>query len=281
MKILLAGAFGHVGSAILKELVDAGHNVVACDIGKRSLEFDGYLARVIDFTNPKEVKGCCEDVDLVITNLALLQASDLLTPEEVDYQSNKNLLDEAVRAGVKHFVYISEYKMETAPQISLFAARLKFEGELKESGIPYTIFRPVGFFFDMAHRFQTNVAVGKVMLHKSNTMCNVMDQRDFAKFVLEHMLDENVTLDVGGKEDYSYFSMARIFFRAAGEKLCVSYTPKFIFNLIVKTSPSYGRGFLEYDRWSMTEDRVAPLHYGESSFEQYVYDLYGKEIEIC
>lgn len=280
MKILLAGAFGHVGSAILKELVDAGHNVVAADIGKRKLDFDGYLARTIDFTNVNEVKGCCEDVDMVITNLALLQASDLITPEEVDYQSNMNLLEEAKKSGVKHFVYISEYKMESAPYISLFAARLKFEEALKESGLTYTIFRPVGFFFDIAHRMQTNVEMGKIMLHKSQTMCNVMDQRDFAKYLLEHMEDENVTLSVGGKEEYSYFSMARIFFRAAGIKFCVSYTPKFIFNLIVKTSPGYGRGYLQYDRWCMTEDRVAELHYGESSFEQYVYSLYGRDIEI-
>ncbi|MDO5331607.1 MAG: NAD(P)H-binding protein, partial [Bacillota bacterium] len=153
MKVLLAGAFGHVGSAILKELVDAGHNVVAADIGKRKLDFDGFLARTIDFTNPSEVKGCCEGVDLVITNLALIQVSDIITPEEVDYQSNKNLLDEAVKSGVKHFVYVSEYKMETAPNISLFSARLKFEEALKESGLTYTIFRPVGFFFDIAHRF--------------------------------------------------------------------------------------------------------------------------------
>ena len=138
----------------------------------------------------------------------------------------------------------------------------------------------MGFFFDIAHRFKQNVEVGKIMLHKSQTRCNVIDVVDFAKYFMEHFTEENITLSVGGKEEYTYYQMARIFFRAAGQKFCVSYTPKFIFNLIVKTSPQYGRGFLLYDRWSMTEDRVAEEHYGENSFEQYVYSLYGKAIEI-
>jgi len=283
MKILLAGAFGHVGSDILKALVDAGHNVVACDMGKRKLDFDGFLAREIDFTKESSFKGLCEGVDLVITTLSLLAASPDLSPEEINYEANKRLLDEAIKAGAKHFDYISEAFLESGLEISVLETKKRFEDYLKESGMSYTIIRPVGFFFEVAHRFQMNVEAGKVLLPKTKgpTKCNVVSTIDFANYVVEHLEDENVTLTVGGLEEYTYAEMARMFFRAKGYPIRFGFTPKFLFDLIVKMSPKFGQPFLLYDRWLITKSRVADEHYGTRSFEKYVYSLYGKDNEIC
>jgi len=283
MKVLLAGAFGHVGCDILKALVDAGHNVIACDLGKRKLDFDGFLAREIDFTKAGSEKGLCDGVDLVITTLSLLAANPDLSPEEMNYEANRRLLDEAIKAGVKHFDYVSEAFLENGRGISVLDTKLQFENYLKESGMSYTIFRPVGFFYEVAHRLQMNIEAGKVLLprNKTGAMCNVVSTIDFADYVLEHLEDENVTLTVGGLEEYSYHTMARMFFKAKGYPVRFGMTPQFLFDLIVKTSPAYGRPFLLYDRWLITENRVAEEHYGVRSFEKYVYALYGKSNELC
>ena len=41
MKVLLAGAFGHLGTDILHSLVDAGHEVIAADAVVRDVDFGG------------------------------------------------------------------------------------------------------------------------------------------------------------------------------------------------------------------------------------------------
>ena len=45
MKVVLAGAFGHLGTDILRSLVKAGHDVVAADLVTRELK--GHYAKNI------------------------------------------------------------------------------------------------------------------------------------------------------------------------------------------------------------------------------------------
>lgn len=61
MKIVLAGAFGKLGSDILKALVRDGHEVVAADMIQKDIpEIEGkYVARQIDVTKPETLNGLC------------------------------------------------------------------------------------------------------------------------------------------------------------------------------------------------------------------------------
>ena len=109
MKVVLAGAFGHLGSDILRELVKQGHEVVA--IGRQVREVEGceggFSAVEADVRDPESLRGSCDGADVVISAVGLTKASAEVTCHEIDYQGNCNLLEEALRAGVKHFAYVS------------------------------------------------------------------------------------------------------------------------------------------------------------------------------
>ena len=109
MKVVLAGAFGNLGAEILKCLCADGHEVVAADLRETAVEgCEGkYTFKAIDATNPETMKGLCDGADVVITTVGLTKTSATVTAYDIDFGANKNLLDEAVRAGVKHFAYIS------------------------------------------------------------------------------------------------------------------------------------------------------------------------------
>lgn len=47
MKVLLAGAFGHLGMDVLQSLLAAGHEVIAADMVTRETDFGGYTRRSI------------------------------------------------------------------------------------------------------------------------------------------------------------------------------------------------------------------------------------------
>lgn len=282
MKVLLAGAFGHLGSDVLKSLVDAGHEVVAADVVTREMDFGGFTPLKIDLTNKEAVSGICNGIDVVVTTVGLTKASQTLTPEMIDYGANKTLLDEAIKAGVKNFAYVSVINIETGLYIPMLDAKYRFEKELVSSGIKYTIFRPTGYFYDTAHIFQPKVEKGKVTLLKTNNpvKCNVIDTRDFADFIEQHMTDENKLYNVGGKETYTYKEIAEMFFAAAGKEPNISYAPAWLFDLIVAMSPKWKKGVVMFGKWTMVQSMVGDTEYGSRSFKEYIKEIYEKGLKF-
>ena len=227
MKVVLAGAFGHLGEDILRSLVRAGHEVTAADMVTREIEgCEGFTPVKVDMTDRESIKGLCDGADVVITTVGLTKTSAKLTNYDIDWGANKNLVDEAVAAGVKNFAYISVLKADKAPKVPMLDAKAKLEEYLKRSGMTWVIFRPTGYFYDIAKVFMPMVEKGKVtLLGKDEVHANVVDTPDFADFIVEHMLDENKTYDVGGKETYSYEELAKMFFEAAGKEPVISRAP--------------------------------------------------------
>ena len=272
MKVLLAGAFGHLGTDVLKALVDAGHDVVAADVVEKEVGFGGFTPKKIDMTAKEKLAGICDGVDVVITTVGLTKASETITAYDIDYGANKNLLEEAKRAGVKNFAFVSVLKADKGRQVPMLDAKAMFEDELKKSGLTYVIFRPTGYFYDTAHIFAPKVRDGKVSLLKTKepVRCNVIDTRDFADFIVNHMTDENKTYDVGGNETYTYEEIAKMFFEAAGKEPKISFVPPFMFDMIIAMAPKWKKGVIRFGKWTMTEDMVADVHYGKYSFKEYI-----------
>lgn len=282
MKVFLAGAFGHLGTDILHSLVDAGHEVIAADVAVRDVDFGGFTPLKIDMTNRESLKGVCKDADVVITTVGLTKASQTVTAYDIDYGANKNLLDEAIAAGVKHFAYISVLKASKGKKIPMLGAKAKLEEELMASPIKYTIFRPTGYFYDTAHIFQPKVEAGKVTLLKTKEpiRCNVIDTRDFADYIVEHMCDDNAEYDVGGTETYTYEEIAKMFFKAAGKEPVIKFAPPFLFDVIIAMSPKWKRGVIRFGKWTMTEDMVASVRTGKRSFAAYIKEIYEKGLKF-
>ena len=155
MKIVLAGAYGNLGADIFRELLKAGHEVVAADMIERDLGVEGnFTYRKINVQDPTTLAGLCDGADIVITTVGLTKTSAEVTNYQIDYQGNLNILEEAKKAGVKHFTYISVLKADKAPKVPMLHAKYLFEEELKKSGIPYTIHRPTGYFYDIVKVFR-------------------------------------------------------------------------------------------------------------------------------
>ena len=285
MKVVLGGAFGNLGGDILKELVKQGHEVVALDMRQRDLGIpeDSYEFRQIDATDPKTLEGVCDGADIVITTIGLTGASTKVTCYDIDLNGNLNLLNEAKKAGVKHFTYISVIKADSAPDIPMLDAKAKFEAILKESGLTYVIHRPTGYFYDIAKVFMPMIEKGKVtLLGKKDVHANVISTEDFAEFIVKSMLDENKVYSVGGKETYKFSEIATMFFEAAGKKPVIKRAPEWMFDVLAKLPKIKKAGkapLLKFSKWTMTNEMVGDTVYGDMSFKEYIYSRYQKEVK--
>ncbi|MBO4990006.1 MAG: SDR family oxidoreductase [Clostridia bacterium] len=281
MKLVLAGAFGKLGSDILRAAVKEGHEVVAIDLVTREMDFDGFTAKTVDVTKKEQLEGVCEGADAVITTVGLTRTSATVTNYDIDLNGNLNLLAEAKRAGVKKFAYISVLKADKNPDVPMLDAKHKFELALKESGIDYVIFRPTGYFYDIAKVFMPMIEKGEVtLLGKEDVSANVIDTTELAEYVLLHLNDTNVTYDIGGTETYTYEEIAKMFFAAAGKEPVIKRAPVFLFSVLAwinKLKKNGKEAIIKFSKWTLTESMVAENKYGKLSFKEYIQNCYKKE----
>lgn len=106
MKILVTGSSGHLGEALVRTLREQAHEVVALDI----LE-SPFTTHVGSISDRACVRHCMAGVEVVL-HAATLHKPHVATHRRQDFVDTNitgtlNLLEEAVAAGVKSFVYTS------------------------------------------------------------------------------------------------------------------------------------------------------------------------------
>lgn len=285
MKVVLAGAYGNLGADILKSLLRDGHEVIAADIAERDLILEGnYTFKKIDATKPETLNGLCDGADIVITTIGLTGASTTVTSYDVDYRGNMNFYNEAKRAGVKRFNYISVISCDEpeAEKVPMLNAKYLVEEEIKKQDMKYVIYRPTGYFYDIAKVFKPYVDKGEMQLLKGygHVRANVVDCSDFADFIVEHMNDTNVTYNIGGKETYTYEEMAAMCFEAADKPLKIKWAPVWLFGILAnlpKIKKAGKHDIILFSKWTLSHDLVGNTCIGSKSFKEYIKGYFGKE----
>lgn len=286
MKVLLAGAFGNLGTEILKCLCRNGYDVVAADLNETAVDgCEGkYTFVQIDATKPETLAGLCNGAEVVITTMGLTGASTRFTAYDIDYRGTMNLYDEAKRAAVKKFNYVSVISCDEkgADKIPMLHAKYLVEQEIKKQVMDYVIYRPTGYFYDIAKVFKPYIDKGEIQLLKGHghVKANVVDCSDFATFIVDHMFDTNVAFNIGGKETYTYEEMAAMCFKAANKPLKIKWAPSFLFNILAnlpKIKKAGKRDIILFSKWTLSHDLVGDTCIGDKSFAQYIKDYFGRE----
>lgn len=145
--ILVTGATGYIGNRLVKKLVKEGYAVRAMVINHDPLLacLDGINCEIVegDITKIETLKPCLNGVKTVFHLAAVLVSHDPQLFHKINYEGTRNIVDAAVEAGVKHFIYISAaaatYKIRTAYGES----KIKSEELMKQRGnTKFTIIRP-------------------------------------------------------------------------------------------------------------------------------------------
>jgi uncharacterized protein YbjT (DUF2867 family) len=135
MKILVTGATGNVGSAVVAGLLKRGAEVRALI---RNPDADHKLAPSVevaigDLLDPVSIEEAMKGVDKVFLLNAV--TADELTQALITFGLAKRLK-------LKHMTYLSVFKVEQFRDVPHFASKLAVESALREFGVPHTILRP-------------------------------------------------------------------------------------------------------------------------------------------
>jgi uncharacterized protein YbjT (DUF2867 family) len=282
-KVLVAGATGYLGKYVTKKFKSSGYWVRALGRSKHKLNTldehcdDKFIANI---TDDSSLRGICNDIDIVFSSIGITKQKDGLTYMDVDYQANKNLLDEAISSGVKKFIYVSVFGIEKMKNLKAVQAKIKFENALKDSGLDYTIIYPNGFFSDMMEYLQMAKKGKGMVIGSGNNKINPIHGADLAEVCVDAVNSQESMIEVGGPEIFTHNEIFEIAFDIYNAKLKVSHFPIWMKNLSLALlrifTPVKVYGPVEFFMTVLSTNMVAPK-YGKLKLEDYFYQQVGDE----
>jgi len=197
MKIVVIGGTGLIGSKLVNQLHEHGHEAIAAapNTGVNTLTGEG-LAEVL--------KGASVVVD--VSNSPDWEDAAVLKFFET---STRNLLTYEAAAGVRHHVALSVVGTDRLAESGYFRAKIAQEKLIKESSIPYSIVHATQFFEFLKGLADISMVDGKV--HLPHVLFQPMAADDVASGVGRIAVGQPVNgiLEIGGPEQFRVDDLVR------------------------------------------------------------------------
>ncbi|AWI60057.1 SDR family oxidoreductase [Sinorhizobium fredii] len=202
MKIVVIGGTGLIGSKLVKNLRERGHEVLAAapNTGVNTITREG-LAEAMD--------GAQIVVD--VANAPVWEDKAVL---EFFETSGRNLLAAEAAAGVRHHVALSIVGSELLPDNGYFRAKVAQENLIKASRIPYTILRATQFFEFVGGIAQSATVGEEIRLSPALIQPIASDDVAAALADVAVAAPVNGTVEVAGPEAIPLDDLVRRFLRA-------------------------------------------------------------------
>jgi divinyl chlorophyllide a 8-vinyl-reductase len=225
-RVLVLGASGTIGRAVVRSLLDHGHDAV-CLVRPRAAFAHG--SRQNPDAAPAHALRDRLDVALAGAEIRYGLATDPASLREhglrgerfdalisclasrtgapadawrIDYQAHVDALSVAREAGMGQMVLLSAICVQK-PLLAFQQAKLAFERKLIDSGLCYSIVRPTAFFKSLSGQIE-RVRAGKPFLMFGNgelTRCKPVSDSDLADYLVRCLTDptlHNRVLSIGG-----------------------------------------------------------------------------------
>lgn len=268
--ILVVGASGQLGTALVKKLVERQKKVIALvrpTTSYQHLSSYGVEVRFGDLTDTESLKTVCQGIDVIIAtanSVSPRQKGDTL--RKIDVKGYFNLIDAANSAHVHHFIYCSAISFgELDDFVPISSAKRKVEKYLMRSGLNYTIFRPDAFMdisfaflgtdlplqgaenatLDRPFKFSRGFFNGirKNMEEKSeagiigngqnkHSFICIDDAAAFHAAAVDLPDLKNTIMNLGGPQALSMLEVVQIFEKVLGKKLKIKHTPAVIMKIM-------------------------------------------------
>lgn len=287
--VLIVGATGYIGRAVVAESVRQGYDVIAVTRSRKDdSAFDGAEVVVADVTDPASIAKLFDrKVDVVISCLATRSG----LPEDfddIDYKATLNVLNAAQKSGTGKFILLSAICVRK-PDLPLQLAKLKMEDALMRSGIDYTIVRPTAYFwvFDSQTRRIAQGKPGFVIGTGDQARHNPIAREDLAGFMVDSIGNserKNRIFILGGPEVADNIVTHResllMIFDALGKEPRIISVPEWLFTALIRITRFIGlftrrvavfSAFLNVVHYYMVNDMRAP-GYGSVTLRQYLID---------
>lgn len=195
MKVVVIGGTGLIGSKVVAQLRQQGHQVIAASPATGINTYTGEgLAEALTNTE-------------VVVDLANSPSFEDKAVMDFFQTAGRNLLAAEINAGVKHHVALSIVGVSDMQNIGYMRAKLVQENLIRESGVPYTIVRSTQFM-----EFLAGIAAEATKdnaVHLSAVKFQPIASTNVAGFVTNAVLGKplNGIIEIAGPERFAMYEV--------------------------------------------------------------------------
>jgi uncharacterized protein YbjT (DUF2867 family) len=227
--ILVVGATGQLGGLIARSLLNREKPVrilVRSGSSYDHLVAAGAQPVTGDLKDPDSLPACCTGVEAIVTTANSAGRGGDDTVESVDRQGNRNLIEAATAAGVRHFVFTSVLGASPDSPVPFVRAKGETEQRLHDSGMAWTVLQPDAYM----DTWVPMVVGGPALAGQSVTLVgegrrrhSLVAMRDVAAYALATLDHEakGQTLLIGGPKPVSWWDVIAAFNQELGREIPV------------------------------------------------------------
>jgi uncharacterized protein YbjT (DUF2867 family) len=230
--ILVTGATGNQGGIVARHLLQRGKFRVRAMVrdehkpAAQALKQAGAELVIGDFNDRASLDRVLQDV------YGVFSIQDFRDGAAVEIRQGKALAEAVKAAGVEHFVYSSVGGAERNTGIPHFDSKFQVEEYVRTIGLPFTILRPVFFFYNY-NGMRSMVENGTLFQPPSpDTKLQQLSEEDYGKMVaevFEHPADfTNRAIEVASVE-MTMPEIAAVFSRVLGKPINYQQIPFEVF----------------------------------------------------
>ena len=275
MSLLIIGGTGTLGRQIVLQALTKGYQVrcLVRNFRKASFLREWGVELVYgDLARPETIPPCLKGITAII-DASTSRANELDSLRKVDWDGKLFLIEAAQAANVQRFIFFSAQNVEQFENIPLMKLKNGIEVKLKQSKIPYTIFRLTGFYQGLIEQYAIPILENlPIWVTNENTCISYMDTQDIAKFCLRSLQipqTQNQIFFLSGSKGWVSSEIINLCEQLAGQEAKVQKVPLFILKLV-----SQFFGFFEWGQ--NISDRLAFVEIlnSENNFSKLTFDLY-------
>jgi uncharacterized protein YbjT (DUF2867 family) len=277
MSLLIIGGTGTLGRQIVLQALTKGYQVRCLVRNFRKANFlKEWGAELVygDLTKPETIPPCLKGITAII-DASTSRPDDFDSLKTVDWEGKLYLIEAAKAANIERFIFFSAQNVEQFTNIPLMKLKYRIEQKLKESQIPYTIFRLTGFYQGLIEQYAIPILENlPIWVTNENMYVAYMDTQDIAKFCLRALQlpkTKNQIFSLNGLKGWLSSEIITLCEQLAGQSAKVQRIPSFLLKLL-----SNFFGFFEWgqnisDRLAFVEILNLENSSSNSTFELYKF----------
>nr|YP_010619261.1 hypothetical protein PNY92_pgp114 [Amplisiphonia pacifica]WAX03274.1 hypothetical protein [Amplisiphonia pacifica] len=256
MTLLVIGSTGTLGRQVVRNALNEGFQV-KCLV--RSFRKGAFLkewgAELIygDLSIVESIPLSLYGVSAII-DCSTSRANDLYNIELIELKSKYILIESAIRAGIKRYIFFSIFNSFNYKDIPLITLKIMIEYRLKISGLNYTIFHLPGFFQGLIPQYALPILDKQfIWITSESSSISYINTQDVAKMTIHSLsIDQfnQSTLPLVGNKPWKSLNIINLCEQISGRRAIINTIPVYLLNFL--------KNFTKFFQWTLNiSERLA------------------------
>nr|ARW68286.1 hypothetical protein [Chondria sp. (in: red algae)] len=239
MSLLIVGSTGTLGRQIVRQALNDGFHVRCLVRNFRKASFlKEWGAELIygDLTLPETIPLALYGITGVI-DCSTTRPNDVYNIEVIDLKAKYILIESAIKANIKHYIFFSILSLGNYQEISLMRLKLLVESRLKNIRINHTVFYLPGFFQGLIPQYAVPI-LDQTSVWITNELSSIpyINTQDIAVMTIKSLAIAqfiNKTLPLVGNKRWTSLDIVKLCEKISGKRAKVTQVPIYLLKFMM------------------------------------------------